>query len=226
MKSLKSPLMFGASIFSLISLVGIGYMVWRFSQPQIHPTEITPVASHSLPATGVSKEVLSCTITMAEVATSKPPLPVYFAANDFSSRVVGKLDNHVFVTVGMEQNGWFLIQNPLHGWIEKGQTQSSCNEKVEMVRFGEKGGTTTIADRFVGSGSHLYRLPLKQGTTLTVSNTKGVLPFILDPDGELLSSPRESQINWTGQIPHTGVYTLEMLSQHKGYSYAFTVSVN
>ncbi|MGG6270343.1 hypothetical protein ACQ4M3_36410 [Leptolyngbya sp. AN03gr2] len=222
--SLKSPIVVGASILSLASLSGIGYAIWRFSQPSSvsTSTEIAPASSTT--SADVFRERLSCTITMAEVDTSNPSLSVYFAAND-PSRIVGQLDNHSFVTVGMEQNGWFLIQKPLTGWIPKQQTQSSCNEKVEMVRFDAKGGTAAIADRFVGSGSHLYRLPLTEGATLTLSNTRGILPFVLAPEGELLLNPQESQINWTGRVPRTGVYTLEMLSQHKGYHYAFTISV-
>lgn len=227
MTSLKSSTLIVAVLLGLASFSTIGYVIWRSSQPQIYPTGTPLSASHpSTQSTSkVNREILSCTITMAEVDAVKSPLPVYFAAND-PSRTVGQLDNHTFVTVAMEQNGWFLIQRPMQGWIPKGQTQSNCNEKVEIVKFGAKGGTSAISDRFVGSGSHLYRLPLTQGSTLTVSNTKGVLPFILDPDGEMFGNPKESQINWTGRIPKTGVYTLEMLSQHKGYHYAFTVSVN
>lgn len=226
MTSLKSSRLIGASLLGLVSLGGIGYVIWHLVQPRLYPTDASqlfPTAQSTVEAT---REVLSCTITMAEIDTPHPPLPVYFAANNPTSRIVGHLDNHAFVTVATEQNGWFLIQNPMQGWIPKTQTQNSCNEKVELVKFSPKGGRSAIADRFVGSGSHLYRVPLTQGSTLTVSNTRGVLPCVLDPDGEMFGNPKESQINWTGQIPRTGVYTLEMLSQHKGYRYAFTVSVN
>lgn len=231
--SLKSTIVIGAGVMGLISLSGIGsYAIRRFSQSHSLPpaAEVAPVFSKPVSSTqaaaGVSREVLSCTITMAKVDTSQPTVPVYLAANNPSSKVVGYLDNQSFVTVEMEQRGWFLIHQPIEGWIQKKLTQSSCNEKVEMVKFGEKGGVAAIADQFVGSGNHLYRLPLNAGETLTIGNTRGVLPFILNPEGELLAEPKESQLAWSGQVPKTGVYTLEMLSQHKGYRYAFTVSVH
>jgi hypothetical protein len=231
MMSLKSTIVIGAGLIGLASLSGIGgYTIGRFSpsQPQLSSTRVTSESRSHLSSTQasarVAREVLSCVTTMAKVEVTQPTVSI-FAKNDPNSKVIAQVDNHTFVMVLMEQKGWFLIRQPVEGWIQKKLTQSSCNEKVEMVKFGKQGGITAIADRFVGSGSHLYRVPLTEGAILTVTNTRGVLPVILNPEGGFLVEPEESQITWTGAIPKTGVYTLEMQSEHKGYRYAFTVSV-
>ncbi len=234
---LKSAIVIVASLLGLAAAGDISPAVWySASVPtalpavELNPLELNPLwhrpTVSAQPAAAVTREMLSCTITTAQVNTPNPPLSVYLAANNPSSKVVGQLANDAFVTVGLEHQGWFLIQQPIAGWIPKQLTQSSCNEKVELVKFGTSGGITAIADRFVGTGSHLYRLPLNAGATLTIAATQGGLPFVLNPEQELLVMPEESQIVWTDKVPKTGVYTLEMLSHYKGYRYAFTVSVH
>jgi hypothetical protein len=229
---LKSTIAIAASLFSLVAVGGVSPVIGplatgaaALSAVAVNPRWQRPQISAQT-AQAVSREVLSCTITMAKVDTPRPPLSVYLAADDPHSQVVGQLANEAFVAVSLEHQGWFLIQQPIEGWIPKQLTQSSCNQKVELVKFGAAGGITAIADRFVGTGSHLYRLPLTAGATLTITTTRGGLPFVISPDQALLGVPEESQITWVGKVAQTGVYTLEMLSHYQGYRYAFTVSVH
>lgn len=202
--------------------------------PSLPSTPTSPTIKQSsepeVPATSTqgeaSRKVESCKVTMAKVADPNPPLNVRSTPNTTSDdNIVGQLKNGTFVTVRGEQEGWFQISTPVKGWISMANTDQGCNEKVEQVSLGAGENSTTITDRFVGAGSHQYRLNLAQDQTLTVTSNRGPLPAIVTPDGKLLSEPQGENKAWTGKLSSTGDYALVLESNYKGYKYSFSVQV-
>jgi hypothetical protein len=179
--------------------------------------QVTPV---------VAREVLSCDVTMAKVAVPNPPLAVRLAANgDPATKIVAQLENGAFVTVKSERQNWFLIQSPAEGWIPASATDHTCNTKVEMMTFSPQGGMTTVHDRFVGSGQHVYRMNLQQGQTVTIQGKKGLLPFLLNARHQPIYASKATDEQWSTAIATTGHYLLELDSYYKGYTYDFTIRV-
>ena len=197
------------------------------------PTPAAPPPSAPAPADDsaavpktTAREIESCKITMAKVDDANPPLNVRSlpSTSDNSSRV-GQLKNGTFVTIVDEKSNWFQISTPVKGWIAKVNTENNCNEKVERVGFATGSTSALIADYFIGTGTHSYRLNLGQGQTLTITSDKGPLPAIVAPDGKFLSSMNDQQETWSRQLATTGDYTLQMESNFKGYKYSFSVKV-
>jgi hypothetical protein len=162
---------------------------------------------------------------MALVNDPNPPLQVRSEPSVETGRVVGQLEDGVFVTVEREEQGWFKITIPLEGWIAKNRTVSTCGEKLETVRFAPGGDAAEIADEFVGTGSHQYRLQLDKGQTLSLKSEVGPLPSVQAPDGSYLTGMSEDRTTWSTQLPQSGEYTFEMESNYRGYKYDFVVQV-
>lgn len=196
------------------------------SVKQEFPPGVVPVSPQALP--DVTRETLSCDITMAKVAVSDPPLAVRLAANsDPATQIVAHLDDGAFVTVGAERQNWLLIQSPVTGWVPKSATEHSCNQKVELMTFSPQGGKVAVHDRFVGSGRHWYRMNLKQGQTVTINGKQGLLPFLLNSTTyQPIYEPKSTEDHWSVSIPATGHYLLELDSHSKGFDYDFTLQVN
>ncbi|KAM3101722.1 SH3 domain-containing protein [Phormidesmis sp. 146-12] len=172
------------------------------------------------------REVESCKVTMAKVSDPNPPLNVRSTPDTTSNdNVVGQLKNGTFVTVTGEQEGWFRISTPVKGWLSIKNVESGCNGKVERVSFGKGGNSVEISDRFIGVGSHEYRLNLAKGQMLTVRSEKGDLPLIFAPNGKVINDPQDGKQVWMSELPSTGDYKLQMESNFKGYKYAFSVEV-
>jgi len=172
-----------------------------------------------------SRKVETCKVTMAKVADANPPLNVRSNPTIAPNNIVGTLKNGTFVTVTKELDGWFAIATPIKGWIAQNQTDSGCNDKTERVSFGTGGDSVTIAERFVGTGSHRYRFNLGKGQILSVKSDQKTLPRILAPNGKDLFVSDDRQTSWSGELTMTGDYTLELDSNYKGYKYSFSVQV-
>ena len=189
----------------------------------IGPTE--PLPSKPQAPEAASRKVETCKITMAKVADANPPLNVRSHPTIAPDNVVGKLKNGTFVTVTNELDGWFAIATPVKGWIAQNQTDSDCNEKTERVSFGAGNDSVTISERFVGTGSHRYRFNLGKGQTLSVRSDRRTLPRVVAPNGKDIFVSDDRQTSWSGELPVTGDYTLELDSNYKGYKYSFSVQV-
>lgn len=160
---------------------------------------------------------------MARVNDPNPPLNVRSSPNtDASSKIVGQLQNGTYVSVEEEQSGWLRINEPA-GWIAKSRTESNCNLKVERVELGRGQSSATISDRFIGTGSHEYRMNLTKGQRITLTGSK-IIPWVVAPNGKFLNE-RDNESSWSGELPETGNYTLMLDSNYKGYAYSFTVKV-
>lgn len=175
----------------------------------------------------IERTIQSCVVKMARVDDPEPPLNVRSAPNTQNSKIVGTLKNGTYVDVVADQNGWLQIESPMQGWISRDRTETSCNQKLERLRFTQEGTESTIQDRFVGTGSHRYLLQAKKGQTLTITRREGPLPAVMTPDGKELFSGAsdENRQTWTGTLPANGDYAFLMDSNYKGYSYEFTLMV-
>jgi hypothetical protein len=182
------------------------------ARPAIAPGSITPAAS-----------VTRCRIVMAVVRDNNPPLNVRSQPGT-DSAIVGQLNDGNFVSVRRELNGWFEIAEP-NGWIAKSKTVSRCGEKVETVQFNPGKTGTNIADEFLGTGYHRYKLSLGQGQTLKIAGSVGPMPAVVAPDGKYLVGMDQAQRQWQTTLPTSGEYTIEMDSNFRGYKYDFAVEV-
>lgn len=171
-----------------------------------------------------SREVQSCRITMAVVDDPQPPLNVRSSPTTAAQNIVGQVNNGTYLTVAQEQDGWLQITEPA-GWVAKSRTQSGCNEKVEQVQFGAGNTGAEISDRFVGTGFHQYLLTARAGQTLTITRQSGPIPFVVTPAGQVLTETSDSGDRWSGKLPLSGDYALQLDSNYKGYSYSFVVEI-
>lgn len=174
-----------------------------------------------------SRQVQSCTVSMAVVDDPNPPLNVRSAPTTAEDNIVGKLENGTFLDVRQEQPDWFQITAPVEGWVASSRTRFSCNQKVEQVNFGTGNTSTEISDRFIGTGSHQYLLRAREGQTLTLTRQSGPFPSLSTPDGKtLVTGPDDNRDRWSGTLPATGDYILWLDSNYKGYTYSFVVDIN
>ncbi|MEG4533564.1 SH3 domain-containing protein [Microcoleus sp. D2_18a_D3] len=188
-------------------------LVAGVSGPKVEPVVVTPPNS-------------GCKISMAVVSDPNPPLNVRSIPQVRGSQIVGKLKNNTFVSVAEEQNGWLRITDP-PGWIAKNRTESSCSNVNQQINFLPGGDEAIVKGRIIGGGTHSYRIRARKGQTMTVRTRKDVFPQIIAPGGKLLAgNPYEgNETEWTGKVPVTGNYTLQLDSNFRGYEYEFSVNL-
>lgn len=197
-------------------------MTERPATAQPSPTRLNPDDRANATVTA-ERQVTQCKISMAIVKDDNPPLNVR-SRPGMDGTIVGQLKDGSFVSVEREQDGWFKIVEPA-GWIAKTKTASRCGQKVEQVSFRPGSTGAQLADEFLGSGSHKYRLSLAQGQTLRVRGTVGPMPAVIAPDGKYLVGLDEARGDWSIVLPRSGEYTFEMDSNFRGYKYEFSVDV-
>lgn len=203
------------------------------SPPISQPLNSSPTGSPATTAQGgePTLQVENCVVTQAIAADSNPPLNIRSGPEVQPDNVVGTVNNGTWLSVSDERDGWLQIKSmdgkEITGWVAKNRTESNCNQKTARIAFPSTGGTITVSDRFVGTGSHKYIFRANQGQTLTVTNQKDVFPIILTPAGQPLIPENydENRQDWTGELPASGEYTLELDSNFKGYDYAFSAQV-
>lgn len=173
-----------------------------------------------------SRDVQSCSVSMAIVEDSNPPLNVRSSPTTEGDNVVGKVDNGTFLSVRQEKQGWLQITDPVEGWVAKSRTRVGCNQKVERVSFGTGNTSTEIGDRFIGTGTHQYLFRARSGQTLTLTRQSGPFPYIAGPNGKVLvEGPDDNRDRWSGTLPATGDYVVQFDSNYKGYAYSFVVEI-
>jgi Bacterial SH3 domain len=168
-------------------------------------------------------KVERCEITMAKINDPNPPANVRSQPNADSASIVGSLTNGTFITVVNSNDGWLKISTPTKGWVSKTIALSGCNQKEERVKFAKGSTKTTIADEFIGTGSHTYQMYLLKGQTLRLRSQRGPRPTILSPQGRELVATADSDAPWSGQLDQSGDYKIILDSNFKGYKYAFEV---
>ncbi len=187
--------------------------------PEISNQKVEPVLIEP-PDTG-------CQISMAVINDPSPPLNVRSHPRVTDSKIVGKLNNNTFVSVTQEQNGWLKITDPVAGWIAKNRTESSCPKVKKTINFLPGGYEAIVKGRIIGGGSHSYIIRATKGQKMTVRNRKGVFPLILTQNGKSLTRNHYTgdETEWTGKMPVTGNYTLELYSVFRGFEYEFSVQL-
>lgn len=171
-----------------------------------------------------------CETTMGKINDPNPPANVrsqpITAGSSPDSPIVGTLKNGMFVMIVDQRDDWFKISTPIKGWVAKKITLSGCNRKEERVKFAKNRKDTTIADEFIGSGSHIYQLYLLKGQTLTLNPQKGPRPTVIAPNGKVLVESFDESTSWSGKLPQSGNYQITLDSNFKGYNYSFEVVAN
>ncbi|HLO49783.1 MAG TPA: SH3 domain-containing protein [Kamptonema sp.] len=198
------------------------------STPQPQPVVVSPPSTPKPQPVVVSPPESGCKISMALVADPNPPLNVRDRPQVTDNNIVGKLNNNTFVSVSNEQNGWLQITDPVAGWISKNRTKSSCPNVKQRISFVAGGTEAIVQGQIIGGGSHSYLINASKGQTMTVTNRKQVFPIILTPDAKVLAEKpnAEGQTTWTGKVPVTGDYILELDSNFKGFEYEFSIELN
>ncbi len=186
-------------------------------------TDRSDKPSDSIPSSDNLNKVERCEITMAKIEDPNPPANVRSQPNTDSGSVVGTLKNGTFVTVINSNDGWLKISTPTKGWVSKKIALSGCNQKEERVTFAKGSMKTTIADEFIGTGSHSYQMYLLKGQTLRLRSQRGPRPTILSPQGRELVATADSAAPWSGKLDQSGDYKIILDSNFKGYRYAFEV---
>ncbi|MEM1168393.1 MAG: SH3 domain-containing protein [Cyanobacteria bacterium P01_H01_bin.35] len=169
-----------------------------------------------------------CKIGMAIVDDPEAPLNVRSSPEVKEGNIVGQLNNNTFVSVADEQSGWLQITNPVRGWVAKNRTRSSCATVDRIITVSPESKRTIVRGEIIGSGNHSYRLRMIQGQILTIKNFGDVFPAIISPDGQLMErepNVEGNETEWTGIIPMSGVYTLQLDSHLRGYEYEFLVLI-
>lgn len=209
------------------------------SSPQVTNTS-PPEPVESLPPVTPSPSTISvnpirispptsgCPIQMAVVDDPAPPLNVRSTPEVRPDNVVGQLNNDTFLLVLEQQNGWLEIRDPIPGWVAQNRTRSSCANVVQPLNLSSNRNQAIIQGEIIGSGSHRYTFEGLANQTLTVESRNSIFPQIITPNGQLITdntAPVGSRQSWTGQLPTTGQYTLELNSNFRGFEYDFSVEI-
>ncbi len=195
------------------------------------PSQPVPPEAPTRPPTAQKqaaiRQIERCQVTMARVNDPSSPLNVRSAPTTTGSDVVGSLENGTFMTVDSEKDGWLKISQPMQGWVAGNRTDKGCNEKRERVQFGTGQTSIEIGDRFIGSGVHHYQFTASKGQQLSLIRTNGPFPTLYAPDGKplVIGVEDENRTQWSGVLPATGNYTVELDSNYRGYDYRFQVEI-
>ncbi|NES06379.1 MAG: SH3 domain-containing protein [Okeania sp. SIO2F4] len=176
----------------------------------------------------VTPPTSGCKIVMAIVDDPEAPLNVRSTPEVQEGNIVGQLNNNTFVSVADEKSGWLQITNPVTGWVAKNRTRSSCAKVDKTITFSSESDTAIVKGEIIGAGSHNYRVRMIQGQTLTIRNFGDVFPAIISPDSQLMArepNVEGSESEWRGVISLSGVYTLQLDSNLRGYEYQFLVLI-
>ncbi|MEG4350690.1 SH3 domain-containing protein [Microcoleus sp. LAD1_D3] len=194
--------------------------------PALQSSRVSGVSPRKVEPVVVTPPNSGCKITQAVVSDPNPPLNVRSNPQVRGSNIVGKLKNNTFVSVAEEQNGWLRITDP-PGWVAKKRTESSCSNVNQQINFLPGGDEAIVKGRIIGGGSHSYRIRARKGQTMTVRTRKEVFPQIITPRGKLLAGDpyQGNETEWTGKVPVTGNYTLQLDSNFRGYDYEFSVEL-
>ncbi|NER01569.1 MAG: SH3 domain-containing protein [Okeania sp. SIO3C4] len=208
---------------NLISVVSKHQLKSSYSTPNSSDL----VSQNSSPVV-ITPPTSGCKIRMAIVDDPEPPLNVRSSPEVREGNKVAQLNNNTFVSVADEKSGWLRITNPVIGWVAKNRTRSTCAIVDETITFSPEGDRAIVRGQMIGTGSHNYRVRMIQGQTMTIKNFGDVFPAIISPDGQLMAREPNIEGNeneWTDIIPISGLYTLQLDSNFRGFEYEFLVEI-
>jgi hypothetical protein len=111
---LKSPLVVGACITTVITVTGTVYAL-------LIPRSTTPQSAATLVSEADEEDCKTV------VFDPKPPLNVRDTPNDQPGNIVATLQNGEILTVVSERDGWLQVSKPVVGWVYEKLTQQSCD---------------------------------------------------------------------------------------------------
>lgn len=208
---------------NLVSLVPKHELSSSYSTPNSSDL----VSQNSSPVV-ITPPTSGCKIRMAIVDDPEPPLNVRSSPEVREGNKVTQLNNNTFVSVADEQSGWLRITNPVIGWVAKNRTRSTCARVDKTITFSPESDRAIVRGQIIGTGSHSYRVRMIQGQTISIRNSGDVFPAIISPDGQLMAREPNMENNeneWTGTMPMSGVYTLQLDSNFRGFEYEFLVEI-
>lgn len=231
-----------AGVAGILTAVMVAYATvqsYSSSRPTVSPNSSSPtvspanVSASSPPSSTtpvlIKPPVEGCRINTAVVNDPNPPLNVRSSPEVKEGNIIGQLNNNTFVPVVEEKNGWLKISDPVEGWIAKNRTRTSCSLVNKPIEFLPGGNSAVVLGEIIGGGSHTYTIRANAGQTLTIENNKSVFPLVISPNGQLLTenaAVTPNTRNWSGQLPVTGEYSLQLDSNYKGFEYEFLVKIN
>lgn len=180
------------------------------------------------------ESVERCEVRMVRAADPKPPLNLR-AEPRGDAALLGTIENGTYLSVKQEAGGWFQVEAEPSGqrvtaWVAANLTEHNCSYKESRLRFAAGKTGMQVADRFIGVGSHTYKLAASEGQRLSLaaqSGMVGVMPMVTDPSGKVLfDGQREgNDESWSELLVQSGDYQLVFDSNFKGYRYGVYVEV-
>lgn len=201
-------------------------------EPESGDIFVTSAASKNTPvlpaSTNQRVSLERCVVKMAQANDPTPPLSIRNQPSPTAS-VVGEVNNEQFLDVVNQQGEWFAITSPAPGWVPKALTNYSCNTKLAKIQSISTGQSAGILGRFIGTGTHVYKLSLEKGQELTITGRSGSgqMPTLMSPSQAVLfEGPQNGEADlWSGKLRETGEYQLVLDSNFQGYGYAFNLDV-
>ncbi len=193
---------------------------------------ITSAESRNVPTLPASTNQLvsleRCVVKMAQATDPNPPLSIRDQPSP-TATIIAEVNNDQFLDIAGQQGEWFAVTSPTQGWVPKGLTSYSCNTKLAKIQTIPKDQSAGILGRFIGPGTHVYKLSLEKGQELTITGRSGngQMPTLMSPSEKVLfSGPESSESDlWSGKLRETGEYQLVLDSNFQGYGYAFNLDV-
>jgi Bacterial SH3 domain len=170
---------------------------------------------------------------MIKAADPNPPLNLR-AEPKADAALLGTIENGAFLDVKQEADGWFQVEaEPTGGqrvtaWVAANLTEHRCSTKTARLSFAAGKTGMVIADRFIGVGSHTYKVEASEGQRLSVAaqaGMTGIMPRVEDPSGRVLFDGQQDQESWSTKLVQSGDYQLVFESNFKGYAYEVYVEV-
>ena len=204
-------------------------------QPEVQGTGdifVTSAQPRSVPTLPASTNQLvtleRCVVKMVQATDPNPPLSIRDQPSP-TATVIGEVANAQFLDVVNQQGDWFAVTSPTQGWVPKGLTNYSCNTKLAKIQAIPNGQSAGVLGRFIGTGTHVYKLSLEKGQELTITGRSGSgqMPTLMSPSQAVLfAGPKTGEADlWSGKLGETGEYQLVLDSNFQGYSYAFNLDV-
>lgn len=170
-----------------------------------------------------------CVVKMLQATDPNPPLSIRNQPSP-QATVIAEVENNQFLDVAGQQGDWFSVRSPVEGWVPKKLTSYSCNTKLATIKPLPDDQPVAILGRFIGTGTHVYKLFLEKGQALTITgrNGNGKMPTLKSPTKAVLfSGPEAGEPDlWSGKLGETGEYQLVLDSNFQGYGYAFNLEVD
>lgn len=117
LRGLRSPVVFGAWLTGMITILGVGYAV------------LAPKPSQSQGMNGPRSIAALAKLGYCQtIATdANPPLNVRSSPVVAPDNIVGNLKNGAELAVINENQGWLQVSAPIRGWIYEPFTVTTCN---------------------------------------------------------------------------------------------------